>query len=60
MWNADPAPARMIEVISPADFDLFFRELTDLTAAGPPQFPDAPALADQDGLQSGQPGWLPG
>ena len=38
MWNAGSTPARMIEVISPAGFEGFFRELTDMTdvgAAGP-------------------------
>ena len=32
MWNAGSTPARMIEVISPAGFEGFFRELTDMTA----------------------------
>ncbi len=36
MWNAGPKPARMIEVISPAGFEDFFRELVDMTDAGPP------------------------
>jgi hypothetical protein len=35
MWNAGTVPARMIEIISPAGFENFFRDLTDLTAAGP-------------------------
>src|SRR5438093_1414401 len=43
MWNAGGVPARMIEVIQPAGFEHFFRELTDLTAAGPPA---ADAIAD--------------
>ena len=30
-------PARMIEVISPAGFERFFRELSDLTAVGAPE-----------------------
>jgi quercetin dioxygenase-like cupin family protein len=59
MWNAGAVPARMIEVISPAGFENFFRELADLTAVGPPQFPDVLALADRYGLQFGQPDWLP-
>src|SRR6478752_5597921 len=59
MWNAGPAPARMIEVISPAGFEHFFREMADLTAAGPPQLPEIMALADRYGLQFGQPAWLP-
>ncbi len=49
MWNAGPEPARMIEVISPAGFEHFFREMADLTAAG----------AERYGLQGGQPDWLP-
>ena len=60
MWNAGPVPARMIEVISPAGFENFFRELADLTAAGPRKVPDITALADRYGLQFGQPDWLPG
>jgi hypothetical protein len=59
MWNAGPAPARMIEVISPAGFENFFREMADITAACPPQLPDILALADRYGLQFGQPDWLP-
>jgi len=39
MWNAGPVPARMIEIISPAGFEHFFRELADLTADGPPEPP---------------------
>ena len=59
MWNAGPEPARMIEVISPAGFEHFFREMADLAAAGPPQLPEVMALADRYGLQFGQPDWLP-
>jgi len=60
MWNAGPEPARMIEVISPAGFEHFFREMADLTAAGPPPLPEVMALADRYGLRFGQPDWLPG
>ena len=59
MWNAGPSPARMIEVISPAGFEHFFRELADMATAGPPPPPDVMALADRYGLQFGQPDWLP-
>src|ERR671921_2691032 len=38
MWNAGKVPARMIEVISPAGFEHFFREVADLVEAGPPAF----------------------
>src|SRR5262249_59773009 len=60
MWNAGTSPARMIEVISPAGFEHFFRELADLTSARPPQPTQAMALAERYGLQGGQPDWLPG
>jgi quercetin dioxygenase-like cupin family protein len=59
MWNAGPEPARMIEVISPSGFEHFFRQMADLTAAGPPQLPEVMALADRYGLQFGQPDWMP-
>jgi hypothetical protein len=38
MWNAVSTQARMIEVISPAGFENFFRELAAVTAAGPVDF----------------------
>jgi len=41
-------------------FEDFFRELSDLLAAGPPQDGQVPALAERYGLQFGQPDWLPG
>jgi quercetin dioxygenase-like cupin family protein len=59
MWNAGTSPARMIEVISPAGFEHFFRELAEMIAAGPPRPGDAAALADRYGLQFGEPDWLP-
>jgi mannose-6-phosphate isomerase-like protein (cupin superfamily) len=59
MWNAGPVPARMIEVISPAGFEHFFREMAELTAAGPPQPSGVLALAGRYGLEFGQPDWLP-
>ena len=60
MWNAGPSPARMIEVISPAGFEHFFRELAEFVAAGPPPTSETvPNLAAQYGLQLGRPDWLP-
>src|SRR3954471_16306287 len=59
MWNAGDVPARMIEVISPAGFEHFFRELTDLTASGPPDMAAIGALAQAYGLQFGEAAWLP-
>jgi mannose-6-phosphate isomerase-like protein (cupin superfamily) len=59
MWNAGQIPARMIEVISPAGFEGFFRDLSRLLAAGSPS-PDAVAeLATGYGLGFGEPDWLP-
>jgi hypothetical protein len=50
MWNAGPTPARMIEVISPAGFEHFFRALAEFVAAGPPPTPETvPNLAAQYG-----------
>jgi len=59
MWNAGRSPARMIEVISPAGFEHFFRELSGMIAAGPPQPADVGALAGRYGLEFGEPDWLP-
>ncbi|RSS64892.1 cupin domain-containing protein [Streptomyces sp. WAC07061] len=60
MWNAGPVPARMIEIISPAGFEHFFRELAEMLTDGPPPTESAiPALAAKYGLQFGQPDWLP-
>ncbi len=60
MWNAGDVPARMIEIISPAGFEHFFRELAALVEAGPPQGEQIPALAGRYGLEFGEPEWLPG
>jgi hypothetical protein len=60
MWNAGPVPARMIEIISPAGFELFFRDIADLAAAGTAEIPDFVALAESYGLQFGEPDWMPG
>ena len=59
MWNAGKQPARMIEIISPAGFENFFRDLADLSAAGPPDFGDLAAVADSYGLRFGEAEWLP-
>jgi hypothetical protein len=38
-WNAGDEPARILEVISPAGFEGFFRELSDMGGVGqaPPE-----------------------
>jgi quercetin dioxygenase-like cupin family protein len=59
MWNAGATPARMIEIISPAGFEHFFREVAELSAAGPPQPELVMDLAASYGLQLGRPDWLP-
>jgi quercetin dioxygenase-like cupin family protein len=59
MWNAGKVPARMIEIISPAGFEHFFRELADLAEAGPPPFDQMAALATGYGLEFGDAPWLP-
>jgi quercetin dioxygenase-like cupin family protein len=59
MWNAGSSPARMIEVISPAGFERFFRELSDMTALGAPDPASIAALAVQYQLPFAEPDWLP-
>lgn len=41
-WNQGPAPARILEIISPAGFEKYFEELAELFAPGGP--PDIPRL----------------
>lgn len=60
MWNAGKTPARMIEVISPAGFENFFREVSELVAEGPPDFAKLAELAEAYGLQFAPAPWLPG
>jgi quercetin dioxygenase-like cupin family protein len=59
MWNAGQVPARMIEIISPSGFENFFRELTEMLIAGPPDPAVLLPLAARYGLEFGQPDWLP-
>src|SRR5579872_2969332 len=59
MWNAGKVPARMIEVIQPAGFEGFFRELADIVSSGPPEPDTVASLAAEYGLQFGRPDWLP-
>ena len=59
MWNAGKVPARMIEVISPAGLEHFFREVADLVEAGPPAFDTLVALAASYGVEFSDPEWLP-
>jgi mannose-6-phosphate isomerase-like protein (cupin superfamily) len=59
MWNAGEVPARMIEIITPAGFEHFFREVVELLEAGPAALGRGPNLAERYGLQFGEPDWLP-
>ena len=59
MWNAGSTPARMIEVISPAGFEEFFREMADMTDAGPPDLAAIAELAERYRLPFAEPDWLP-
>ena len=59
MWYAGRAPARMIEIISPAGFELYFRDAADLAATGTAEPADFLALAESYGLQFGEPDWMP-
>jgi quercetin dioxygenase-like cupin family protein len=59
MWNAGAVPARMIEIISPAGFEHFFREVADITAAGAADAVDVAVLVSSYGLEFGEPEWLP-
>ncbi|MPZ72231.1 MAG: cupin domain-containing protein [Nitriliruptorales bacterium] len=59
MWNAGRTPARMIEVISPAGFEEFFREFVDMTDAGAPDMEQVATLGERYGLPFAQPDWLP-
>src|SRR3954462_10951405 len=51
MWNAGSVPARMIEIITPAGFEHFFREVAELIAAGPAAAGQGGDLAERYGLQ---------
>ena len=44
-WNAGDTPARILEVISPAGFEGYFRELVELLEQGVPPAPERAALA---------------
>src|SRR5262245_7144149 len=59
MWNAGRTPARMIEIISPAGFENFFREVADLADADPPDPGTVAALTARYGLEFRDAGWLP-
>src|SRR5687768_13509602 len=49
MWNAGSVAAHMIEIISPAGFERFFRDVADLAATGETEIAKFIALADAYG-----------
>jgi len=59
MWNAGSVPARMIEIISPAGFEHFFRQVAEMISDGNPDPEEGRKLADRYGLSVGNPDWLP-
>jgi len=59
MWNAGSEPARMIEIISPAGFEHFFREVAEMVSDGNPDPEEGSKLAQRYGLSFGNPAWLP-
>lgn len=59
MWNAGTTRARMIEVITPAGFERFFRELCDITDARRPNPGEVADLAARYELPFARPEWLP-
>jgi len=58
MWNAGPDPARMIEVISPAGFELFFQAVVDLVESGDADPERGARLAAEHGLSFVDTPWL--
>ncbi len=58
MWNAGRTPARMIEVITPAGFEEFFRDFSDITDERIPSMDEIAGLGDRYGLPFAQPEWL--
>ena len=59
MWNAGRIPARMIEIITPAGFERFFRELSESLEGGPPDMEALVELAGRYELPFSEPDWLP-
>jgi quercetin dioxygenase-like cupin family protein len=59
MWNAGSSPARMIEVITTAGFENFFRELSALGAAGPLDIERMIELSGKYQLPFAEPSWFP-
>ena len=50
-WNAGDEPARLLEIISPAGFERYFEELTELPTDGPPDRAQIAEIAARYGLE---------
>src|SRR5688500_17540985 len=50
-WNAGDQPARLLEIISPAGFERYFGELTELPTDGPPDRKQIAAIAGRYHLE---------
>jgi len=49
-WNPGPAPARVLEIISPASFERYFEELAGILSSMPPREPpDLARIAEMAG-----------
>lgn len=59
MWNAGSVPARMIEIITPAGFENYFREVSDLASSGEFDMSAIAELSSRYGLPFAEPDWLP-
>lgn len=50
-WNAGPGPARLLEIISPAGFESYFREMARvLSPSGPPDPEQIAVIASKYGV----------
>ncbi|WP_326565312.1 cupin domain-containing protein [Amycolatopsis rhabdoformis] len=68
MWNAGTTPGRIVEVITPGGFEIYFRELSELLLAHADgelgeaenlhETDEFARLADRYGLTYGTPDWL--
>ncbi len=58
-WNAGETPCEIIEIISPAGFENFFRELAQVYATGEPDLDRFADLCSRYGLEM-DPGSVPG
>ena len=51
-WNAGDEPARILEIISPAGFEGYFEEISDLLATDAPDFERFVEIAQRYGLEA--------